>query len=276
MRGLSRQQSAATLALIAVAVASMSMAWSQAPTAVTATTAAATAASRPAVIAAPAPSGGTVWSALTPGQRSALAPLEKDWSGINSSRKRKWLEVAARFPSMQPQEQRRIQDRMAEWARLSPAERGRARLSFQEAKQLSPRERQAQWQAYQTLPDNVRNALVASAAGSAPQPGKPPASRSTAVSASGVAQALGAKAAVPAGKSAAGTVQAVAPTLVQAGPGATTTSIGKSATPPVHHSPGQPKIAAKPGQVDRTTLLPRKPEAAAAGAASASTPKPQS
>jgi hypothetical protein len=56
----------------------------------------------------------------------------------------------------------------------------------------------------------------------------------------------------------------VAPTVVQAKPGATTTLMTTTAEPPAHHRPGQPKIAAKPGQVDRSTLLPRSgPQAAA-------------
>jgi len=56
----------------------------------------------------------------------------------------------------------------------------------------------------------------------------------------------------------------VAPTVIQARPGATTTLMTTAAEPPAHHRPGQPKIAAKPGQVDRSTLLPQSgPQAAA-------------
>ena len=80
---------------------------------------------------------GPRWSDLTPMQHAALAPLRKDWSAIDADRKRKWLEVAAKFPSMTPDDRSPVQDRMAEWARLSPAERGRARLQFQETRKLS-------------------------------------------------------------------------------------------------------------------------------------------
>ena len=56
----------------------------------------------------------------------------------------------------------------------------------------------------------------------------------------------------------------VGPTVVQAKPGATTTLMTTSAEPPAHHRPGQPKIAALPGQVDPSTLLPQSgPQAAA-------------
>ena len=48
----------------------------------------------------------------------------------------------------------------------------------------------------------------------------------------------------------------VAPTVVQAQPGATTTLISKPPAPPPHQQPGLPKIAATPGFVDQATLLP--------------------
>jgi len=50
----------------------------------------------------------------------------------------------------------------------------------------------------------------------------------------------------------------VAPTVVQAKPGATTNLMSRSATPPTHQQPGLAKIAATPGLVDSVTLLPRR------------------
>lgn len=200
---------------------------------------------------------GVAWSGLTPAQRQALSPLERDWNGIDASRKTKWLDIAARMPKMPADEQKRLQERMTEWARLSPAERGRARLSFQEAKQLSPAQRQARWEAYQALPDTERKALAARAASRASAP-------STSASSS---LALTTKQSSQPPKPTRPVVQSVAPTLVQAKPGATTTLIGKGATPPAHQMAGQPKIAAKPGQVDRATLLPK-------AAATAAPPRP--
>jgi len=202
----------------------------------------------------PSGAGGLAWASLTSAQRQALSPLERDWNGIDSNRKTKWLDIASRFPKMPADEQKRLQERMTEWAGLSPAERGRARLSFQEAKQLSPEQRQARWEAYQALPDTERKALAARAASRASAP-------STSASSS---LALSPKQGGPSAKP---MVQSVAPTLVQAKPGATTTLIGKGASPPVHQVAGQPKISAKPGQVDRATLLPK-------AAATATPPRP--
>jgi hypothetical protein len=56
----------------------------------------------------------------------------------------------------------------------------------------------------------------------------------------------------------------VAPTVVQARPGATTSLMSQRPAPPSHQQTGLPKIAASPGFVDKTTLLPQRgPQAAA-------------
>jgi hypothetical protein len=190
-----------------------------------------------------AAASGPAWSELTPAQRSALAPLKKDWPTIDASRKQKWLEIAARFPSMPAEERERIQQRMNEWARMTPDERGRARLQFQEARQISPQQRQERWDAYMALPADERRALAASA-------------RTVPKTTAAGSDAL-------AGKPERGTdppktaAKIVAPTLVQAKPGASTTLISKPATPPPHAQAGQPKIAVDKGKVDRSTLLPQ-------------------
>jgi hypothetical protein len=210
--------------------------------------------------------GSPAWSALSQQQRSALAPLERDWARIDASRKQKWLEIANRYPSMPPDERERMQQRMGEWARMTPAERGQARLSFQEAKQLSPQQRQARWEAYQALPEDERRALASRAQPKADKV-KPAASAPLAavpkqnLAASRPAQGIHGK--------------PVAPTVVQAKPGATTTLMTKSPTPPAHQQPGQPKINATPGQVDRSTLLPKGGPQAAAQAAVAGSASPQ-
>lgn len=57
----------------------------------------------------------------------------------------------------------------------------------------------------------------------------------------------------------------VAPTMVQATPGATTTLVTRPPAPPPHQQTGLPKIAATPGFVDSKTLLPKRgPQGAAA------------
>lgn len=198
---------------------------------------------------------GPAWSALTPAQQSALTPLKKDWQTIDAIRKQKWLEIAARFPSMPVEERQRIQQRMNEWARMTPDERGRARLQFQEARQISPQQRQERWDAYLALPDEERRALAASAR-TVP--------KANAMSSDTPARRTDAGGTKPPQA----TAKIVAPTVVQAKPGASTTLISKTATPPPHAQAGQPKIAASKGMVDRSTLLPQaRPQDKAASAA---------
>lgn len=159
-----------------------------------------------------------------------------------------------------------MQDRMTEWARLTPDERGRARLSFQEAKQLSPQERQARWEAYQALPEEDRKALANRAQDKRDR-------AAVAASASAPLAAVPKRTPPQAASAAAVTVKPVAPTVVQATPGATTTLMTKTPSPPAHQKPGQPKIEAQPGRVDRTTLLPQRgSQGAGAGAIPASAP----
>lgn len=211
---------------------------------------------------------GPAWAALTPAQQSALAPLRKDWQTIDAPRKQKWLEIATRLSSMPPEERRRIQDRMTEWARMTPDERGRARLQFQEARQISPQERQARWDAYLALPAEERRALANSAktvpkAGSATV--RAPAGEPTKAAATMSAQ----KNNIVTPPSTSAVAKTVAPTVVQAKPGASTTLISKTASPPPHAQIGQPKIAASQDKVNRSTLLPKAGPQSAAKAASA-------
>ena len=68
-------------------------------------------------------------------------------------------------------------------------------------------------------------------------------------------------------------VKPVAPTLVQAKPGATTSLISAKPAQTLHQQPGLPKIAATAGFVNPNTLLPRRgPQGAAIQASAASQP----
>jgi hypothetical protein len=208
---------------------------------------------------------GPAWSQLTPAQRSALAPLQGEWAHIDAGGRQKWLDIAARFPSMPEAERQRVQTRMSEWTRLSPQERGTARLHFQEAKQLSPAERQALWERYQALPPDQRREWAERAA-PAQRASKEPQLSATAASASSNRKSnLVSPSPVQ--------VRPVAPTMVQARPGATTTLMSRPPAPPPHQQPGLPKVAATPGFVDGRTLLPQRgAQAAATRAAAASAP----
>ncbi|MFT3665832.1 DUF3106 domain-containing protein [Piscinibacter sp.] len=205
---------------------------------------------------------GPRWRELSPAQRAALKPLERDWASIDEPRKQKWLEIANRYPAMPPAERERITARMSEWVKRSPAERGQARLNFQNARQITPEERQARWQAYQSLSPEERSRLAERAApGRAAERRAGPARRDDVQDKSNL---------VPNPPPAAAR-RPVAPSVVQAAPGATTTLISKRPMPPTHQQPGLPKIVASPSFVDKQTLLPQR---GAQGAAVVTLPPP--
>ncbi|HEX6704555.1 MAG TPA: DUF3106 domain-containing protein [Albitalea sp.] len=214
---------------------------------------------------------GPKWSELSPAQRTSLKPLERDWSRIEPDRKQKWIEIAQRMPSMPPAERERVQERMTDWARMSPQQRGQTRLGYQEAKQVAPEDRQARWEQYQALTAEQKRQLQARAATPVPpagaKPGAPVPPRTDR------ADRPQAKSNIVPNPAYAAPPKQIGPTVVQAQPGATTSLISKRATPPAHQQAGLPKIAATPGLVDKTTLLPQRgAQGAATRSAAASAP----
>lgn len=205
---------------------------------------------------------GVRWTELKPAQQAALKPLEREWPGIEAPRKRKWLELSARFPKLTAAEQARVQERMAQWAQLTPRERGEARMHYQEAKQLPPQDRQARWEAYEALSPEQKQQLAARAA---PGASVPDAARKTSPTAARADRpAPQAKSNIVPNPSFASPPKAIGPTVVQARPGATTTLITKRPNPPGHQQTGMPKIAATPEFVNKATLLPQRgPQGAA-------------
>jgi hypothetical protein len=200
----------------------------------------------PAALSAPPAS----WSGLTPKQQALLAPLERDWAGIEDSQRSKWLSATPTLATMSGEEIKRVHDRMRDWARLSATDRQNARISFQVARQLTAEQRQARWEAYQALPAEERRALADKALARRQAQNAAPAR---------VAKALAAQPksnAVPAAPKLVATTL-VAGSLVQAKPGATTVLITRDQTQPSHQAVGQPKVVAAPERVDPRTLLPK-------------------
>lgn len=203
------------------------------------------------------------WDSLSPAQRTNLAPLERDWRALDAEHRSKWLSVANLLPALPVEEQVRMQERMRDWARLSPLERRQARIGFQAAIQVGADQRQAKWAAYQALPAERKAELAHKAvkkqAAAAAHPGHKPV-----LGAQSKSNLLPASAKpVP--------VTAVAASLIQARPGASTVLITRLAVPPLHQSAGRTKVVADPDLVDPKTLLPKTLHAPAAiGGAAAS------
>ena len=172
---------------------------------------------------------GPRWSQLAPPQRQALSPLKGVWDTLDGPRKRKWLEVAQRFPSLNEDERRRVHERMGEWVALSPQQRTLARINFGTAKDLPASQRVDRWESYKALPPEERRALAAQA------------QRFDVKASPGARQPVS----VPA-----------SPTTQQVRPGVTTVPVTQRAQPTWHQQPGLPKIATSSRLIDPQTLLP--------------------
>lgn len=200
------------------------------------------------------------WAALSATQKAALAPLREQWPSIDGVRREKWLEVAARFPSMPVDERNRVQARMSEWAALTPIERGKARVQFQETQRWSNEARQSRWEEYQTLHPDARKVLadrwkLDEAARRTQVIPASPAKRNVAEAPPAQVRPL----------------QSATPATVRAQSGATSTLVSPRPAVPPTQQLGIPKIAATPTFVDPATLLPRRgPQGAAVVAVPAS------
>jgi hypothetical protein len=115
-------------------------------------------------LSAQPPKQGPGWGELTAEQRQVLAPLEKSWDELDASRKKKWIGVARRYPTMTPTGQTRVQRRMEAWAKLTPDQRRQARENYRNISKLPPEKKQdlkQQWIEYQSLSPTERRKLQA-------------------------------------------------------------------------------------------------------------------
>lgn len=195
------------------------------------------------------------WSGLTPDQQLALAPLQKDWNGLDATRRSKWLEIAPRFAALPPQARERLHERMRAWVSLSPAERQQARAGYQWAKRINKSgNREAKWEAYQALSPEQRHELAAKAARKQAAPPCLTGKKCTVADLEAKPKSnLVPPAPVPVPP------KAVAASFLQAKPGATTVPLTQATIPPAHQQAGQTKVWADPQLVDSKTLLPKKP-----------------
>jgi hypothetical protein len=113
------------------------------------------------------------WRSLSPAQQVALQPLQGEWDQMDGVRKQKWLQLAKRFGSMKPEEQKRVHERMREWVKLTPEQRELARETYTRTRKIAPAEKTATWESYQQLPDEQKKKLAASVAGRKAPSGMP-------------------------------------------------------------------------------------------------------
>lgn len=106
-----------------------------------------------------------LWNDLSSAQQVALAPLEPEWNQMEGPRKRKWIEMSARFASMPASEQQRVHERMRQWMKLTPAQRELARENYSRTSRLAQGgDKAANWENYKQLSADQRRKLANSPA----------------------------------------------------------------------------------------------------------------
>jgi len=128
------------------------------------------------------PKSRPAWAELTANQQEILAPLKADWDQLNTSRKQNWVGIAKRYPSLKPEEQKRVQERMQSWAKLTPEQRRVARERYKSMEKLPPEKRQQlqqQWAEYQALPPGEKRMLDAPPVNKASERRKPKSATAT-------------------------------------------------------------------------------------------------
>ena len=95
-------------------------------------------------------------------------------SGLDATRKQKWLEVATRYPQLSPEGKKHVHERMAEIVQLTPEQRRVMRENFKRAYELPPEQRELRVQGFQQLPEERRRELAESAKPAAPAKVEPP------------------------------------------------------------------------------------------------------
>lgn len=102
------------------------------------------------------------WIALSASQKNILAPLEKEWAGMEHIRRKQWLTTASRYPKLSGTEQERVQKRMHDWVKLTPEQRARARDNYREINRLPDEQKdliKKKWSAYKQLPDDEKQGV---------------------------------------------------------------------------------------------------------------------
>ncbi len=82
------------------------------------------------------------WAQLNSEQQQILAPLASEWNTLAERRRKKWLLLAKRYPTMKPDEQQRLQTQMKDWAKLTPQQRAIARENYKKLAKQPPEKRE--------------------------------------------------------------------------------------------------------------------------------------
>jgi hypothetical protein len=80
----------------------------------------------------------TPWSSLSSEQRRILGPVAPDWERMPGYQQQRLMSAARQYPSLQPIQKERFDQRIRDWATMSSDQRKAARETFQGLRKLPP------------------------------------------------------------------------------------------------------------------------------------------
>src|SRR6185503_21249884 len=80
----------------------------------------------------------TPWTSLSPEQRRILGPVAPDWERMPGYQQQRLMSAARQYPSLQPIQKERFDQRIRDWATMTTDQRKAARETFQGLRKLPP------------------------------------------------------------------------------------------------------------------------------------------
>lgn len=81
------------------------------------------------------------WSALTPVQQEALAPIAQQWDALPDMQQKRLLATTKSYPKLSSDQKQRFLNRLTEWSKLTPEQRNRAREKYKAFSKVAPDKR---------------------------------------------------------------------------------------------------------------------------------------
>ena len=78
------------------------------------------------------------WSSLSPEQQRILGPVGAEWDRMPGFYQRRLIGAARQYPSLQPIQKDRFDQRLREWSAMTPEQRRSARETYQGLRKLPP------------------------------------------------------------------------------------------------------------------------------------------
>ena len=121
-----------------------------------------------AVLSLPAYASKQNWSALTPMQQEALAPIAHEWESMPEKQQKRLLATTIRYPQFTPNQKQRFLTRLTEWSKLTPEQRNRAREKYKALSKV-PLDKREEMKRMVLQKEEEKLSAAASAVDSAPE-----------------------------------------------------------------------------------------------------------